>query len=279
MRFTLGIRGHDLPGAPFDTVDSFIESYRQFDLDTLQLVYKKAFRDFRMDPHFLLELAQKLKDNHIGVAMIGAYFNMIHPDDQKRLDGIEYFKWCMETAPVFHCALTGSETGSANGDKWTYNAYNHTQDAFIRVAETVKELKRYGNIFRVRPVIEGAYAHTVYAPEVLRRLTDLTGLEDVTVDIYNYLNMENYTQSKEIFERCLELLKGKIRIFHLKDFRVEGGKLVQCGIGDGILDWNYFLKRITEEAPDAALILEGITGKDIGSSIEFVRRFEHESEN
>ena len=268
-----------MPGAPFDSAQAFADSYKQFDLDTLQLVYKKAFRDFKMDPYFLLDLADTLKKNHIEVAMIGAYFNMIHPDEEKRLDGIEYFKWCMETAPVFQCALTGSETGSANGDKWTYNEYNHTDEAYNRVKETVAELKKYGNIFKVRPVIEGAYAHTVYKPELLAKLAEDTGIDDVTVDIYNYLNTENYMNSKEIFEDCLKLLKGKIRVFHLKDFRVVDGKLVQCGIGDGILDWNYFLKRIQEEAPGASLILEGITGDSIGSSIEFVRRFEHESEN
>lgn len=146
MRLKLGIRGHDLPGAPFETIDEFVKSYRQFDLDYLQLVYKKAFKNFNMDPHFLLDLADKLKENDIKVAMIGAYFNMIHPDEEKRLDGIEYFKWCMETAPVYDCKLIGSETGSANGDKWTYNEYNHTEEAYKIVEETVKGLKNYGNI-------------------------------------------------------------------------------------------------------------------------------------
>ena len=274
MRIKLGIRGHDVPGAPFETIDEFVSSYKNFDLDYLQLVYKKAFRNFEMDPKFLLELSDKLKENDIRVAMIGAYFNMIHPDEEKRLNGIEYFKQCMETASVFGCDIVGSETGSANGDKWTYNDYNHTKEAHERVAETVKGLKYYGNSFRCRPVIEGAWAHTVYDPDQLADLIDETQIFDVTVDVYNYLNIENYRNADAIFDRCLDLFKDKIRIYHVKDFNVVDGKLVQCGIGQGIMNWQYFIPRIMKETPDAVLILEGVTGKDIQPSIEFIRRIE-----
>ena len=276
MRLKLGIRGHDLPGAPFQSVDDFIASIKQFDLDCLQLVYKKAFKDFNMDPYFILELSDKLKKSNINVAMIGAYFNMIHPDEEKRADGVEYFKWCMETGKVFDCALIGSETGSANGDKWTYNEYNHTQEAYEIVRNTVSELKKYGNIFKTRPIIEGAYAHTIYEPELLYRLIQETGINDVTVDIYNYLNIENYKQADEIFDCCMNLFKDKIRVFHLKDFNVVDGKLVQCGIGQGIMNWKYYISRIKEEVSDAALILEGVTGADIETSIQYIRRLEDE---
>ena len=43
MRIKLGIRGHDVPGAPFESIEEFVKGYKQFDLDYLQLVYKKAF--------------------------------------------------------------------------------------------------------------------------------------------------------------------------------------------------------------------------------------------
>lgn len=276
MRLKLGIRGHDLPGAPFASIDDFVESFKQHDLDYLQLVYKKAFRDFEIEPHFLLELSDRLKKNDINVAMIGAYFNMIHPDEEKRINGIEYFKQCLETASVFDCELVGSETGSANGDKWTFNEYNHTKEAFDTVVETVKGLKKYGNIFKARPIIEGAYAHTVYEPFVLKELIDLTEIDDVTVDIYNYLNIDNYKDADRIFDECLELFKEKIRVFHLKDYNVAEGKLVQCGIGQGIMNWKYYLRRIKEELPDTTLILEGVTGEDIETSIEYIRRLEDE---
>ncbi len=276
MRLKLGIRGHDVPGAPFESIDDFIKGYKQFDLDYLQLVYKKAFKGFEIEPHFLLELADKLKKNGIKVAMIGAYFNMIHPDEEKRVNGYVYFKQCLETAGVFDCALVGSETGSANGDKWTYNPYNHTEEAFKRVVDTVEGLKIYGRYFKARPIIEGAYAHTVHTPEQLKQLVDLTEITDVTIDVYNYLNIDNYKEADAIFDRSLELFGDMIKVCHVKDFNVVDGKLVQCGIGQGIMNWKYFIPRIQKECPNAVLILEGVTGDDIKPSIEYIRRLENE---
>ena len=279
MRIKLGIRGHDLPGAPFTSADEFVKAFKQFDLDYLQLVYKKAFKGFEMDPLFLLDLSSKLKENGIRVAMVGAYFNMIHPDEKKREDGIEFFKQCLETAPVFGCDVVGSETGSANGDKWTYHEYNHTEEAYERVRDTVRGLKFYGRNFHTRPIIEGAYAHTVYEPELLNRLINETGLEDVTVDIFNYLNIDNYQEADQIFDACMNLFKDKIRVFHLKDFNVKDGKLVQCGIGQGIMNWKYYIPRILKEIPEAVLVLEGVTGDDIKTSIEYIRGLENGSED
>ncbi len=276
MRLKLGIRGHDVPGAPFESIDDFIKGYKQFDLDYLQLVYKKAFKGFEIEPHFLLELADKLKKNGIKVAMIGAYFNMIHPDVPKQEAGREYFKWCLETARVFDCALVGSETGSLNGDKWTFNPGNHTEESHQKVVKTVQELKAYGRLFKSRPIIEGAWAHTVYDPADLARLIEETGIQDVTVDVYNFLNIDNYQQADQIFDECLERFGDKIRIFHLKDYNVGENKLVQCGIGQGIMNWKYYISRIKKECPQAVLILEGVTGEDIATSISYIRSLENE---
>lgn len=275
MKLNLGIRAHDLPGAPFETIDDFISSFKRYDLDYIQLVYKKAFKDFKMDPHFLLELADKLKESDIKVAMIGAYFNMIHPDLEKRHDGFEYFEWCMETAKVFDTLFVGSETGSANGDKWTYNEYNHTQEAYELVKDTVAKLCHYGKGFKARPLIEGAYAHTIYCPDLMNRLLEETELSDITVDVYNYLNIDNHEKADAIFDRCLKLFGDKIRVFHVKDYNVSDSKLVQCGISKGIMNWNYYVSRIKKENKGAVMILEGVTGEDIETSIRYLRSLEN----
>ena len=140
-------------------------------------------------------------------------------------------------------------------------------------------MKYYGNAFRCRPIIEGAYAHTIHDPDDLAKLVEETGISDVTIDIYNFLNINNYMDADKIFDRSMELFKDKVRIFHIKDFNVVDGKLVQCGIGQGIMNWNYYIPRIIKETPDAVLILEGVTGQDIQPSIEFIRRIEDGSKD
>ena len=272
----IGIRGHDLPGAPFDTPEQFIEGMKSSGLQYVQLAYQKAYKNFNCDDALLEETARLFDENGIGTAFVGGYFNMIHPDEAKRLKGYAYFEYCMRTAHLFHTPLVGSETGSANGDKWTYHPYNHTDEAYRRVVETVRSPKAYGEAFGTRPIIEGAYGHTIYKPSVMKKLIEETGITDVTVDIFNYLNPYNYAEASNIFDECLELFGDKIRIFHIKDFHAEPDKLVQCAAGDGELDWLYMIGQIKKHCPDAYLILEGIRGDDIAKSVNYLRRLINE---
>ena len=114
MRFNIGIRGHDLPNAPFLNVDDFINTFKQYDLDYLQLVISKAFKDFEFNKDNLTSLANKLKANDIKVAMIGAYFNMIHPDKVRQSKGTNYFKDCMKYAYLFDTKYVGKVIRQGN---------------------------------------------------------------------------------------------------------------------------------------------------------------------
>lgn len=276
MSLKIGIRAHDLPGAPFEKGDDLINALKDVNLDTIQLVFKKCFKNFSQDVSFIIELSEILKNNNINVAMIGAYFNMIHPNGDIVDDGKLYFKWCLECANVFNCRIVGSETGSLNGDKWTYNPLNHSDDSYTKVKDIVIELNKYGHIFKTSPIIEGAYAHTIYEPKLLSRLVNETEINDVTVDIFNYLNIDNYKNANDIFDECLDLFKDKIKIFHIKDYNVVEGRLVQCSIGDGIMDYKYMIPKIKELCPNATLILEGTVGREnIINSVNYLRSIEN----
>ncbi len=270
----IGIRVHDLNGAPFNDATSIVNELKKEGISYIQLVYKKAFKNFKQDENDLIKAAKIFEENNIHVAMIGAYFNMIHPNLETRNEGINYFKWCLKTANIFDCPLVGTETGSANGDLWTYNVLNHTEDSYLLVRDTVSMLKKFGTSNNTYPIIEGAYAHVIYKPELLYRLIEETAICNVTLDIFNYLNIENYQDSIKIFTEAIELFGDKIKIFHLKDFNYYLGKFVQCAIGDGILDYKYIIQTIKQKCPNAILILEEVTGNDIKKSLNFIRSLE-----
>ena len=55
---------------------------------------------------------------------------------------------------------------------------------------------------------------------------------------------------------------------------MEDGKLRQVALGKGLMDYPYIMKQIKTHVPDAFLIFEGITGKDIAPSREIIRGLE-----
>ncbi|MBQ2908915.1 MAG: sugar phosphate isomerase/epimerase, partial [Clostridia bacterium] len=66
--------------------------------------------------------------------------------------------------------------------------------------------------------------------------------------------------------------EGKIHCFHMKDCRIEGGKLTQCPIGEGMLDYDFILSTIKSYNPDAVLVLEGTVEPNIQRAVEIITK-------
>lgn len=173
----------------------------------------------------------------------------------------------------FHAGYVGSETGSYNDDKWTYNPLNRTEEAFnenVRIFGKLAEVAKANN---AKMALEGAFGHCMFEPKALKRLVDTidNGSVYYIVDIYNYLSIDNYMNHTKIFDECLELFKDKIVIFHIKDFVIEDGALKQCCIGKGMMDYDYIMPLIKKNCPNAYLIFEGSKPEDMEFSYKFVK--------
>ncbi len=264
----LGIRAHDIGKMSASDLASNVLA---FGFDGVQLVFKKALDeevDFK-DVDFIKNAF--VKPN---IMMLGAYFNPYHPDSEELLKGVSYFKKHLEIARSLNTFYVGTETGSYQGSPWSYHPKNHTDEALFKVSRIIKELQDYADKYNAHVVIEGAYAHVAYSPD---RLLEMLNMIDnpnvkVTVDLFNYLNIDNYEERNEIFERSLELFKNRLVIFHLKDFIVVDHRLVQVGLGQGLMDYPYLIKRIKETYPNTYLIFEGVTGDDIITSYDLINQ-------
>jgi sugar phosphate isomerase/epimerase len=264
----IGIRAHDIGKLK---PEEFIEIINDFGFDGLQLVFKKALSTV-VDFNNLELIKNAFKDTKI--MMLGAYFNPVHPDKNIVREGVEYFKKHLKIANELSADFVGSETGSLMGSPWGYLPENHKQETLNEVINIFKELSDYAEKCNSKIAIEGAYAHVAYSPQKVKEVLKAINSNNlkVTVDLYNYLHIGNYENRMEIFEDCFKYLKDDIVIFHLKDFVVEDDKLKQVGLGQGLMDYPTIIKRIKQETPEAYLIFEGVTGEDILTSIEYIKR-------
>ncbi len=271
----LAIRGHDLGKiGEFDLV----EGLTKFGFDGVQFVPYKTFKDIPYSPEGITderakELAKSLSDKNLSVFLLGAYFNPVHSNKEKVKNSIATFKRYIELASTFKTTVVGSETGSFNDDKWTYNPLNRTDEALDTVVETFTDLCDYAKGFGVNVAFEGAAGHVCFKTERLKQAYDRINRENLKIifDIYNYLDDENYADYLKIFDKGLELFGDKIHCFHMKDCKMVDGKLKQCAIGNGLFDYKEILKRIKRHNPDAVLVLEGTTGDDIAPSVKLIK--------
>ena len=136
----LMVRAHDLGVKGADNINQKI---CELGLDGVQLVAYKSIDGISYSPCSLSseqakEIGSVVRKNGKEIALIGAYFNPVHPNTDKISNGIAVFKDYLILAKNLGCDFVGSETGSYNGDPWIYHPMNHSDEALDRVVETFR---------------------------------------------------------------------------------------------------------------------------------------------
>lgn len=272
----LFIRAHDLGVKGEENIAARLD---ELGLDGVQLVAYKCLDGISYAPGAVTpERADSFRETfeRAGktVPLIGAYFNPVHPDENKIKNGIAVFKDYLSLAKRFGGNIVGSETGSYNGDKWTYHPQNRTEEAVDRVVRTFSELCGYAQDCGVNVGMEGAFGHVCYNVKTLYRAVKTIGADNIRFifDLYNYLDGSNIDKMYDILEEGLQTFGDRICVFHIKDCTVNGdGSLKQCGVGKGIFDYYRILSEIKKVCPDANLVFEGTTGEDIAPAVAHIK--------
>lgn len=270
----IAFRTHDLG---VKGLDNAIQKAKACNISAVQLVAYKFMDEIKYAPGALNEtnsaaIGSALKAAGIKVPLIGAYFNPVHSDKEKVANSKAVFKDYLKYAKNLGCNIVGSETGSFNDDKWTYNPLNRTEEALQTVISTFKELAAYAKEVGAFVGMEGAAGHVCWNVQTLKRAIDGIAADNIKVifDIYNYLDASNYQSYLEILDEGLKTFNNII-VFHIKDCVFEDGKLKQVAPGKGMFDFDKILSKIKAYDKNAYLVLEGTTGGDIIPCSEFIR--------
>ena len=185
----IAFRTHDLG---VKGLDAAVEKMKDCGISAVQLVAYKFMDEIKyvpggIDGQYAVHIGKTLKDNGISIGLIGAYFNPVHSDKEKVARCKEVFKEYLKYSHLLGCPVVGSETGSFNDDKWTYNPLNRTGEALATVIETFRELADYAKSVNACIGMEGAAGHVCDDGGTLKRAIDGITADNVKVifDIYN----------------------------------------------------------------------------------------------
>ena len=170
----IGVRVHDFGKSNAETL---AQEAKKVGFDGVQLVLNKAIEgESGLAGTLSKEKAnyyyEAFKKEGLDIAMLGAYFNPVHSNKELVEKNIAKFKEHLKFENDFHAGYVGSETGSFNDDKWTYNPLNRTEDAFQEVKRIFKDLANTAEASNAKMAIEGAYGHCMFEPKALKRLVD-----------------------------------------------------------------------------------------------------------
>lgn len=270
----IGIRAHDIENRP---LKELVKEIAGKGLTSVQLALSKSFDSINtelgsLSPGLARYIGNEFSKQHIQIAVLGCYFNMIHPDLVERRKGIERFKEHIRFARDFGCSIVATETGNVNADI-IYTEDNFKEEPFLEVVESVRELVQEAEKFGVIVGIEAGVNHPVYSPKVMKRLLDTIPSNNLQVilDPVNLLTIDTYENQEEIFQEAMELFGDRVVVLHAKDFNIQNNQLTTTAVGKGLLNYDFILKLIKEKKPYINILLEETKEPYINESVAFLK--------
>ncbi len=272
----LGVRGHDMPKAPFDEL---VKSIADAGFCCTQLALGKAIRDFSVSNEAMtFGMADYMKkvfeQNKVSVSVLGCYKNLANPDEQQLIKIKEAYMHHIRFARFLECGMVGTETGAVNTE-YKYTPENHTDAALHIFIENLKPMVEYAEKMGVCIGIEPVYKHIMCNVERTRKVLDAVNSPNLRVilDPINLLNAENRNQQEKIVEEAFDVLGGEIDAIHIKDYVVKDGSIVyeKVTVGEGDFNIPHLLGILKSKKPFINVLLEASTPENVKASCEYIR--------
>lgn len=233
------------------------------------------------------------RDANIPIVAVSGYTNITHPNPIKRKENIKNLKTLLKFARDLGTPYVISETGTFNEESdWVYHEKNGTEEAYETLCEIITDLTKFaydnGSVFLVENYVNNIIG-TVN--QLLRLFSDVNHNSlGLLMDPTNYFSDANIDDVDGELNRIFNALGDKIKVAHAKDCKraenVEekhadidaseshtfrgAGSVELPAPGLGILNYDLYLKRLSEFHPNIPLIIEHLDESDIPRAKKFI---------
>lgn len=268
---SLGARGHDVVPGP-TTPEELGAAAEQKGIRNIQLALGISFPQWSSADQINLGLGSQIRRtlarHGVEIAIMGCYYNMIHPDHAEREAGTKRFEAYLRCAHSFGCGIVASETGSVD-PSFAYTERNFTDDAFTQAEQTIERLVRCAEHMGAIVAIEPGVNHPIHDVETSMRLARLIDSDNLgfILDPTALITPELAPRQMDIVRDMLDALGSRIVATHLVDYRIDGGKIVRCNLGEGQLDAEGIISAVSDRCPYSYVITEFTTGDALGRAV------------
>lgn len=255
----LGIRLHDTTKLPFAEriADVHNLGFACGHLALAKVIDEFPTTDEALTPGLAMYIKNVFAKNDVDIAVLGCYLNLANPNREQLEKTVHRYMAHIRFASWLGCGVVGTETGAPN-ETYSFTPECHTEEALQLFIQNVRPIVKYAEQMGVVFAIEPVYRHIVWNPKQARRVLDEIHSPNLQIifDPVNLLDIANYQDRDEIIREAIELLGPDIAMVHLKDFRIEDGKMISVGCGLGEVDYTDILKFMKERKPFIHATLE-----------------------
>lgn len=273
----IGIRLHDItPGTLEERVRiAHEQGFTCGHLALSKTVTEHSVENAALTPGYATYLRKMFASHDVDIAVLGCYLNLAHPDPAALQKITDKYIAHIRFASMLGCSVVGTETGAPNAE-YRYEPACRSAEAlntFIKNLRPVIDCaEKFGVIFAIEPV----WTHIAYdskrALEVLKAIGS-PNLQ-IILDPVNLLGIENYEDRDRIIAQAIEDLGGYTAVIHMKDFRIEDGKLISTACGTGLMDYKRILAFAQTEKPYIQMTLEDTKPENAVAARNFLESYQ-----
>jgi sugar phosphate isomerase/epimerase len=272
-------------------IDEFTEAHAR---RVREMGFTGCFTRFDLDDPFetgpdAIGRVRRILDDH-GLEMVQAIGHrppLIHPDEAVRREGVRVLQQALRIAGGLraHSCHTGpgsmAQSGLTRTDwvrsgAWSPHPRNWDPACKERLIASLRECARAAEDSGTRIGLEGHVLVTLDSAETMREVIDAVGSPAVGCDLdpVNWLRLESVYQSGRAIDRMVDVLGGeRILNAHAKDVVVQNRLVThidECPSGQGILDYDTFMRRMEALGSERFLIIEHASEAEIPAAKAFL---------
>ncbi|MDX8453780.1 sugar phosphate isomerase/epimerase [Mesorhizobium sp. VK9D] len=237
------------------------------------------------------------RDHNLPICCVSGYTNIIHPDKVEREKRLAYLKEIIRNAREFGSPYVISETGTYNTESdWVHHPKNKTEEGFAECRKVISDLAQtaydHGAVFLLETYVNNVVGSVEETVKMFAQV-DHPGL-GLLMDPTNYFEAHNIDRMEQVLNQVFDTLTDKIKIAHAKDVKRSGSDkaekhadigdvdahegLTFRGVGEielpapglGSLNYDLYLKRLSEKHPNIPVIIEHLSEDDVPRAKKFL---------
>ncbi len=258
------------------TLDQVLDAVRTHGLETIQFNMACAGLQplpERIDASLCEQIRQALAARRITMAAVSGTFNMIHPDPARREEGLRRLRTQAGACRALGTSIITLCTGSRDPDNmWRRHPDNDSSAAWRDMIASIRSALEMTAESGVTLAFEPEVANVVDSARKGRRLLDEIGSPrlKVVMDPANLFHAGELPRMREILDEAFDLLGPDIVLAHAKDLRHDGDAGHEAA-GEGLLDYDHYLRLLLAIGFDGPLILHGLSEAQVPKCVRFLR--------
>ena len=218
-------------------------------------------------------IREEMAARNITMTALGGTYNMIHPDVQRRADGLRNLRVLAAACERLGTSVITLCTGSRDPDNmWRRHPDNDTPEAWDDLVVSMRQAIEVAEKYQVTLAFEPEVANVVDSAVKARRIIDQIGSPylKVVMDGANIFHAGELPRMREILDEAFALLGEDIAFAHAKDLDRDG-EAGHLAAGKGLLDYDQYLSLLNDINPDVPIVLHGLSEAEVDGCVAFLR--------